>query len=464
MNDRTLKLVASIGVPVICLAVLVYFLTSGQTQPAAPGPTTSTPTGGEVATGGGLTRAGAEAQGPVELIDGAGLKRVALSARQYALSPRPIYSESRWDSSFAKARGEPGLVHANARISTVGSYAGKKVICAIDADSADAKTPNLIRFDFSGKREFTEAVVLPLTGHSEENYFQATFGPKNVVVRQGDAEIPVCIEGDYTRMEATYRWCEVYLGSAIERTVTIGETSYPVRFVDGNSDLDFADKYRRPSTSPYGGYEQTSADTVIIGSEDGSFDDRSTSAFYGQPIAIGGGWFRLDLPDGEQAIEATALNLKGGKLKLEADSWYAIVENDAYYFELNGGPTPVALPVGDYHLRYFMSRPREDASARGPILAVGTPYGRDQTRPNPDIHIKEGETFTLGVGAPLQARVEANKGRQDRQVYLSLALTDASGRRVSSLSNAKGSSPKAPTIKVFGADGKQVHSATLEYG
>ncbi len=464
MNDRTLKLVASIGVPVICLAVLVYFLTSGQTQPAAPGPTTSTPTGGEVATGGEVTAAGAEALDPVELVDGAGRKRVALSARQYALSPRPIYSESRWDSSFAKARGEPGLVHANARISTLGTYAGANVICAIDADSADAKTPNLIRFDFTGKREFTEAVVLPLTGHSEENYFQARFGPKNVVVRQGDAEIPVCIEGDYTRMEGAYRWCVVYLGSAIERSVTIGETSYPVRFVDGNSDLDFADTYRRPSTSSDGGYEQTSADTVIIGRADGSFDDRSTWAFYGQPISIGEGWFRLHLPDGEQAIQATALDLKAGKLKLEADSWYAVIENDEYYFELNGGRTPVALPVGEYHLRYFMDRPSEDSQARGPVLAVGNPYARDRNRPDPEIHIKAGETSTLRVGAPLKARVEARKGRQKREVYLSLALTDAGGRRVSQLSNAKGASPKAPAIKVFGADSKEVHSATLEYG
>ena len=68
-----------------------------------------------------------------------------------ALSARPVYV-----MSFKLTQGAPGLVHNQA---VVGTARGSGWSCqvAVDASKADAKAPDVVRLDFSGKGDFKNA-------------------------------------------------------------------------------------------------------------------------------------------------------------------------------------------------------------------------------------------------------------------------------------------------------------------
>jgi hypothetical protein len=449
------KLLLSLAILAFCVAVVIYALSGGWGSKAGPGLPVA------------VEAPQADDWEPLVLVGDAGVKRIALRVSEFALSPVPIFVETDpWETNFIKGEGERGIVHPHARVATFEPYGGVPIKAAIDADDPDAKEPNLIRLDFTGEGDFTQAAVLHFAPQRESgrDWFQASFGPTNVIIQRDGVQIPVCIEGEYVRSGGFHRWCTLFLGTAVQTSLPIGDLHYPVRIIDGNSNLLFNDRSGRPGRSGLGFLSHHSADTVMIGDPVSGFGADSLRLAYGQPAHLGGSWYDIRVDGRGSGVLAEVLPLRGGKLQLAARQWEAVLENDDHYFQLSGGTEPIDLPAGSYHLLYYVEHPGADAGTeRRAFLSVGHPYSRPRPDSQPTVHIRDGEVLDLLVGAPLTARITAHQ-RDERVLSLSLELTDRGGRRIGNVRESNGRLPDQPTIRIYDSDGNEVHSARLEYG
>ena len=99
-----------------------------------------------------------------------------------ALAPQWVYARRR---DFVEAKPGSGTVNASATVASL-RVGGKVFLVAVDSTKADAKAPNVLRFDFSGKGKFAAALAVPLKAHSSPPGLGLVSG----LVRAGHVESP----------------------------------------------------------------------------------------------------------------------------------------------------------------------------------------------------------------------------------------------------------------------------------
>ena len=99
---------------------------------------------------------------------------------------------------------------------------GRNIAAAIDAKAADAKRPDVIRFDLSGEGKFTDANTFPLRLRKgmPKDMTMLEFGPALLKISEENREIPLVVTG--TLMRTGQR--ELWMGKAKTFDVGAGQT------------------------------------------------------------------------------------------------------------------------------------------------------------------------------------------------------------------------------------------------
>lgn len=366
-----------------------------------------------------------------------------------ALQARPMYV-----MGLKVTKGVPGLVHSQA---VVGTLRGNGWSCsvAIDAAKADAKAPDVLRLDFSGKGDFTKAVTLPLkpttTGPKPTGYFDATVGQGEINATINGQTVPAQVAGQYIK-SGNFRRLQIMLGTGVEGKVAFGGKEMTVRIVDGDRDLKAGKAWQKRKLGR--NVAVVPGDTVAVDVGGG----KTRKACYGSPIEIGGAWYDVKLSADGKAIAASPVAVTGGKLSVKHPMWKTMLIGEKYVLPMEGGAEPVSVPAGQYDLRGYEEFSAPDAQDRRAQLMVTVRPGLSTSK----VTVEAGKTTELAIGSPLKGSIAASKS--GRNVRLSLRLTDAAGRPVAALVTAKGKRPPAPTVIIKDESGKQVYKNTLEYG
>jgi hypothetical protein len=373
---------------------------------------------------------------------------------ELALGLQPVYIQS---DAFKPPSEGAGLVSSQARVGAV-SGTGWELQVAIDSSTADAKAPDVIRFDFTGKGKFAgaaAAALKPLTSPAGAMYYHATFGPVEVKAAVDGKQVPVMVSGQYIKSEA-YRQVQLTLGTALQGKCSFGDRELTVRIVNGDGNFQLGNAWQRRAFGK--NVAVVTGDTVAVDLGDGTFAKDVRKACCGSPVEVGGKWYEVAIsPDGKQ-VTAKQVEIEAGKIHIDHPKWSSMLIGEKIVLPLDGGPEPIAVPAGAYVMRSYEESSAPNDKGERARLAVGISPGAKSS----EVTVEAGKTVELAIGSPLKATVNANK--QAQQIILSLALTDAGGRPVVGLVTYDGTRPPPPRIIVKDAAGAQVYQNTLEYG
>jgi hypothetical protein len=371
-----------------------------------------------------------------------------------ALGIQPVYVQG---TGFKPGQADSGLVSSLARVGTI-SGTGWSFQLAIDSSTADAKAPDVVRLDFTGKGKFAGAPTAALKPTaSSEGLFRATFGPVEVKAAVNGAQIPITVSGRYINLNSgQYRQLQLTLGTAMQGKCRFGDSELAVRIVDGDNNLQPGNAWQKRAFGK--NVAVVTGDTVAVDLGDGTFAKDVRKACYGSPVEVGGKWYEVAVsPDGKQ-VSARPVEMEAGNIHIDHPKWSCMIIGEKFILPLEGGPEPVAVPAGAYVMRSYEEFSAPDDKGRRARLAIGIPPAGKSS----EVTVEAGKTAQIAIGSPLNATVKAVK--QAQQVMLSLVLTDAAGRQITGLATYDGSMPPAPQITVKDAAGAQVYQNTLEYG
>jgi len=334
---------------------------------------------------------------------------------------------------------------------------GRSMAAAIDAKTADAKTPDVVRFDLSGEGKFSDQNTFPVRRRDStpKEMTLLEFGPAVLKVREGDRDIPLVINGSYYRQQNNrYLFMQVQL--AAQGQCRFGQKVFAVRVLEGSGNLRLGDQAKvdkRMRRLPTG-------DRVLIASADGSFKE-PRSALLGQLVRVDDAWYRVSMDADAMKVQADPVGVKGGKVRLAHPQWAATFVGQTGCLSLQGGAEPIEVPADEYVIVDY----RETAASEGEGGAGTLVRGGQRelyTGKAKRFTVPAGQTVDVAVGSPLKAEVMASV--KERAVTFSLAVSDASGTAVDYAMNAKGKRLPEPTLLVEDANGKEVYRCTLEYG
>lgn len=379
---------------------------------------------------------------------GAELSRIACDPSE-ALDHQPCRVSG---TARTKPAEGSGTVNTNA---IVLSLRGPSVLVkvAVDSVKADAKAPDILRLDFTGKGRFVDAPTVPLkAAQTGGQYFLATFGPQEIRAALPGGKVTVTVKGEYLKM-GNYRQLSLSVGTALQGQCRFGRRALPVRIIDGDGNLELGDVWRASGRSVRPG------DTLAIDPGDGSFTKNVRKVCYGSPVEIDGAWYDVKLAEDGKKITAERLKLDLGKIRIEHPKWSCFLVGRKYLLRLSGGPKPVTVPVDQYMvMKYEQWGPAGAAGRRAYLSCSNLATGAAAS-----VAVTAGKTAKVTIGSPLTASVSITK-RSGNTLSLSLALVDASGRKVSDLRLPTGKRPPAPKVVVKDADGKPIYTCSLEYG
>ncbi len=350
-----------------------------------------------------------------------------------------------FDRKFTKPKEGSGTVNPKAIVGTLKS-GDMTVKVALDSMQPNSKTLDVIRFDFSGKGTFDNTPIVPVKGRGG----RYSFGPKTIMVPVGDKKIPVQVQGQYQHHQ-NGRYLHLLLGTALEGQCKFGDKVYPVRIVDATKNLNCLD----PVTLETRGRGMPQADRVFVGSTTrSSFGRQKEWSLYGQPVQVDGKWYELKVSD-DLKISAEPVEVEVAKVQIPHENWKLTLLGEQFTLNLSGGKKPFEIPVDTYKVIQYKQQGVGDN--RKAMLQCYL-SGKEKV-----LTIEPGEVNTLAVGPPLTAKLDA-RVQGSSTVRFSLNMTEASGAKVSSITNSKGSKPAPPRLEVFDASGKKVHSSKMEYG
>jgi hypothetical protein len=376
-----------------------------------------------------------------------------------------FYSSGGASKASKPAKGS-GTVHPKAVVVTLRGSSGRKICVAVDSSKPDAKEPDTLRFDLTGKGRFTGvptvALIRTMSSRGPMNYYQARFGPKTIQAALSGRTIPITVRGLYYQRTSDiidtvdpYRQMEIVIGMAVEGKGRFGKRVLPVRIIDSNANLKAGDSWRSVGRSARTG------DTLAIDTGDGSFTKGVRKGWYGSPIEIDGAWYSVSLDDAGKKLTVAQVDLKLGKIHIKQPKWSCTLVGKKHLLRLTGGPEPVAAPVDSYRVMNYQQWGPPDAKGRRPRLGCRDLGTRDADKAL--VAVKAGKTTIVEVGSPLTASIIATP-QSNGVVSLALSLLDSSGRTVNDLSLPNGNRPTAPKATVRDATGKTVYSTSLEYG
>lgn len=389
------------------------------------------------------------------------LKAVVVS-NDHALAPQSATAGQR---DFVEAKPGSGTVSASATVASV--RAGEKVfLVAVDSTKADAKAPDVLRFDFSGKGKFAAGLAVPLKSHGPagSGWFQASFGPATLNVPRNGKTIPVVVTGNYMKSgTSAYRRLDLRLWSGLEGTCRFGDKVRAVRVIDGNSNLGCRDA-AKPVLRRGKPVGLVVGDTVAVDTGGGKFA-RPTKALYGQPVLVEGKWYQVDVSKDETKVSARQVDVATGQIKIDHGQWSARLVGKKHILCLEGGKVPQTVPADQYVIRMYRELAPIGDGPRSMVaqLVLGSsPAFSGTSLASP---VTAGKVTNVAVGSPLAAQVNARRSGWSSYT-LSLELTDAAGRDVGYMfvPGARSGRPDPPKVKILDAGGKTVLETTLEYG
>lgn len=364
------------------------------------------------------------------------------------------------EPDFFKPPEPKGTVNPHAVVAIVRG-APMPIAVALDSEKADAKAPDLVRLDFSGKGEFAGSPALPLKSQGgNANQLWATFGPTALTVQRNGKSLPVMVQGSYNRSSAS-RFINVQLGAALEGRLAFGAKTYAVRVIDGDGDLAFGTK--PTAAGPSGRARFVSpCDSISIDTGDGSFRQNPIRAYYGQPVRVDGAWYEVELsPDGTQ-ISAKPYAGELAQVRIAQEHWSATLVGDKHILKLEGSTEPIPIPADRYTVLVFeQSVPYSPKGAPAGSMArlTSRPGGRVDS-PVPILDAVAGKTIELTLGAPLTASIAATVNLNG--VRMDLSVTAAAGMVAQVLLPNVGI--VTPGVEVLDAAGQRAYEGQFQFG
>jgi hypothetical protein len=354
---------------------------------------------------------------------------------------------------------DTGKLHPKAVAGTVrGGSVPLKV--ALDYTKGDANEPDLICFDFTG-----EAIPLRKVPAPRSVDFLMEFGPSALTVQKNGETFPVTIlgmcGGERQRLVAIFTFAP-----AREGKCTFGDKQYPVRIVDAMGDFRFDEKGKF-DRKDHRGNGFAVGETVLVDTGDGTFEKSFIKGYYGQPIFLDNRWYEVTVsPDGDK-VSAKPIELRSGKLAIDADKWDAVLEDNGKVFCVSGGKKPVGVPVGEYKLLYYREWSKPNAKGeRAWLLALDMDFMTAKGK-GKIVTVSEGETTKLTLGSPLRTKLDAHVG-ENRTVKLSLESPKLKGDLAVVIMTRRGgwmrSIPEAPKVAICNENGQVVETVELEPG
>ena len=364
-----------------------------------------------------------------------------------------------YDRQFIKPKETPGAVNPHAVVAVIRG-APLELAIALDSEKPGAKAPNLLRFDFTGTRQFAGTPTVPLKpGPRSEGGFRASFGPATIQVEHGRRTVPVSVQGSYSKRRS-YRWLTLTLSTALEGRLAFGSKTYAVRVVDGNGNLALGDKaaLMRSGTRIFG---IQPGDTLAIDTGGGWADPKVVKAYYGEPVQVDGAWFDVALSPDRKAIHAKPSAAKFARLKIAHKKWSVKLAGAKHIVMLEGSNEPVTLPADTYTVVEFVETAASDAGIESRLASGQMDLYRGKAK---TFEAPAGKTTELAVGSPLTASIATTVRKQ--AVLMDFKLTDAAGlsAQVVVAQPDKGLRQPKPGVEVLDALGESVHTGKFEYG
>ena len=364
-----------------------------------------------------------------------------------------------YDRQFIKPKEIAGAVNPHAVVALVRGAALELAI-ALDSEKPGAKAPNLLRFDFTGKRQFAGKPTVPLKPRPKgEEGGQASFGPATIQVDHGGRTVPVSVQGSYSTSDS-YRWLTLTLSTALEGRLAFGSKTYAVRVVDGNANLALGDKatVMRDGTRIFG---IQPGDTLAIDTGGGWNTPKMIRAYYGEPVRVDGAWFDVALSPDRKAIHAKPSTARFARLKIAHKKWSVKLAGAKHMVMLEGSNEPVTLPADTYTVVEFVETAASDGGIESRLASGQMDLYRGKAK---TFEAPAGKTAELAIGSPLAASIATTVRKQ--AVLMDFKLTDAAGlsAHVVVAQPQKGLRQPTPAVEVRDPLGKSVHTGKFEYG
>jgi hypothetical protein len=368
-----------------------------------------------------------------------------------------------------------GTVNSQARVATF-TADGLKVTIALDSTKADAKHPDLVRFNFTGKCSFQGAPSVPLKRGMSPKYSRRLglmrageyyhFGPATLKVARGKMNLPVSVSGTYFVGTRGNKWREASLAlvATADGSVRFGDKVCGVRVVDGTSNLRFGDPLGITQkdglvvhATAWRGF---TADRIWIDTASETFKSAGVKVYCGQLARIGGKLYRVSVSKDASKITVEPAKTGIGKVLIPGDTWSVTLIGTKNVLNLSGGKEPVDVPADRYVTANYRGTFNSDVPSKPHRLGSGyyVMIGREKGN---IFDVKGGEVTKITAGAPLTAVVSVTQS--EGTVKLNLLARDAAGGRVSSLYGPKGK-PPVPKVTIYDDKRKKVYSTSLKYG
>jgi len=350
--------------------------------------------------------------------------------------------------AFSRATAGNGTVHANATVVSFGSASAPKVgMAAIDAQSPDAKLPDVVRLDFSCSGNFTGKATIPLVGSRQGSEFTGTIGPTTIRIERDGKVIPMTVVGDYVKQPGGHRYFRLSVGTALEGKCRFGKNVYTVRVVDGNGNLKYGDK-TTPRAAMGANRTPGRGDTLVV-----DYGDSTKRFFYGHPALVDGVWYDVKLSEDGTKISAKPADIETAKLKIDNDNWSVRLAGRRHVLNIDGGKEPLVIPADTYtFVQYAQEGNTEDG--RKCWLVFDARWARKKRT----FQASPGQTVEVAIGPPLTARIDCSV--LGRIVSMEFKITDASGEQGDYYLSLESDSP-VPQVEVRDAAGNVIHTAKL---
>jgi len=396
--------------------------------------------------------------------------RKALALRGFGFDPLSIHTRE-----VIAAPKDCGTVHPEARVAAF-TADGLKVTIALDSTKADAKHPDLVRFNFTGKCSFQDTPTVPLKRGMDPRsatrlglmrageYYH--FGPATLKVTRGRTTLPVSVSGTYFVGSGSNKWRSASLAvvATADGSCRFGDKVCGVRVVDATSNLRFGDPLGMTQkdglvvhTRKWRGFV---ADRIWIDTSSETFKSAAVRVYCGQLARIGEAWYRISVTEDASKITVEPARGGAGKVLVPGDKWSVTLIGTRNVLKLSGGKEPIDVPADKYVAASYYATINSDVPSKPYRIRSGS-YVMSGRQKGKVFDVKTGAVTNITVGAPLTAAVSVTQSKGT--ATLNLLARDSSGARISSLYGPKGR-PPVPKVTIYDDKRQRVYTTSLKYG
>jgi hypothetical protein len=361
--------------------------------------------------------------------------------------------------AFSKPDPNSGCVSEHAVTAEV-PFLGRDILLAIDCAKPGDKAPSVVRVDFTGKGDFTDAPTVPFhVRHTARNYYYAQIGPGSAEMDRDGDSIAISIRGYYNK-RGDRRNMGVILAAARSAEMSFGDTKATVTLVDGTRNLKFNDPARVGQQNGRPVAIRASGDTVHL-----KIGQTELAVPYGSPVRMGGDWYTVTASEAGRQVTVEPYDGELGTVDLgENRVQRPLLVGTKHLLQLGNVAGKVALPADTYVVGNYSMVARDT----GRDWTLQVPRGPGEFRKAKPFTVTPQATTSAALGEPLSAKANAQTYRRGANsptnVRFSLELTDVNGLPVRGIYGPRGKRPDPPKLTVADASGKQVYQASMEYG